>query len=157
MNSWIGLGRSDYDRYLFIWIIIIMICYECGHVINKDFAKFCDHCGSSLENKPKKASIKKEVVVKIDDEIDQATNLFLLWNASIAATFVFYIIHVVTDDYIYLFLLTLFMLIVSWMLLITKLHDLSIRHYQPSKQFMLMNFGLPIIGTFYSFIKLTQK
>jgi hypothetical protein len=134
-----------------------MICYECGHHIRRDFAKFCDHCGSSLEIKPKKASLRKEVVVKIEDEIDQATNLFLLWNASIAATFVFYIIHVVTDGYIYLFLLVLFMLIVSWMLLLTKLHDLSLRHHQATKQFMLTNFGLPIIGTFYSFIKLTQK
>jgi len=103
-----------------------MICFECGHVINKDFAKFCDHCGSSLEIKPKKASLRKEVVVRIEDEIDQTTNLFLLWNASIAATFVFYIIHAVTDGYIYLFLLVLFMLVVSWMLLLTKLHDLSL-------------------------------
>ena len=134
-----------------------MICYECGHVINKDFAKFCDHCGSSLENKPKKANTKKEVVVKIEDEIDRATNLFLLWNASIAATFVFYIIHVVTDGYIYLFLLVLFMLVLSWLLLLTKLHDLSTRQNQTTKQFMLTNVGLPLIGTFYSFIKLTQK
>ena len=134
-----------------------MICYECGHVINKDFAKFCDHCGSSLENKPKKANAKKEVAFKIEDEIDQATNLFLLWNSSIAATFVFYIIHVVTNGYIYLFLLMLFMLVISWMLLLTKLHELSIRHHQAIKQFMLTNFGMPIIGTFYSFIKLTQK
>ena len=134
-----------------------MICYECGHVINKDFAKFCDHCGSSLENKPKKTNAKKEVMVKIEDEIDQATNLFLLWNASIAATFVFYIIHIVTDGYTYLFLLVLSMLVMSWMLLLTKLHDLSIRYHQPTKQFMLTNFGAPLIGTFYSFIKLTQK
>jgi hypothetical protein len=134
-----------------------MICYECGHRIRRDFAKFCDHCGSSLEIKPKKASLRKEEVVKIEDEIDQTTNLFLLWNASIAATFVLYIIHVVTDGYIYLFLLVLFMLAVSWMLLLTKLHDLSVRHHQPIKQFILTNFGLPIIGTFYSFIKLTQK
>ena len=134
-----------------------MICYECGHLINKDFAKFCDHCGSSLEIKPKKASLKKEVVVKIEDEIDKATNLFLLWNSAIAATFVFYIIHEVTNGYIYLFLLVLFMLVVSWMLLLTKLHDLSIRQHQTSKQFMLTNFGVPILGTFYSFIKLTQK
>ena len=134
-----------------------MICYECGHLIRRDFAKFCDHCGSSLEIKSKKASSKKEVVVKIEDEIDQATNLFLLWNSAIAATFVFYIIHAVTDDYIYLFLLTLFMLVVSWMLLLTKLHDLSMRHHQPTKEFILTNFGLPLIGTFYSYIKLTQK
>jgi hypothetical protein len=134
-----------------------MICYECGHRIRRDFAKFCDHCGSSLEIKPKKASLKKEVVVKIEDEIDRTTNLFLLWNASIAATFVFYIIHVVTDGYIYLFLLVLFMLVLSWMLLLTKLHDLAIREDQTTKQFILANIGLPIVGTFYSFIKLTQK
>ncbi len=97
------------------------------------------------------------MVVKIADEIDQATNLFLLWNASIAAAFVFYIIHVVTDGYIYSFLLVLFMLVLSWMLLLTKLHDLSKRHHQPTKQFMLTNFGFPLIGTFYSYVKLTQK
>ena len=134
-----------------------MICYECGHLIKRDFAKFCDHCGSSLEIKTKKSLIKKEVVVKIEDEIDQATNLFLLWNSAIAATFVFYIIHVVTDGYIYLFLLVLFMLVVSWMLILTKLHDLSIRLHQPTSKFILTNFGIPIIGTFYSYIKLTQK
>ena len=134
-----------------------MICYECGHRIRRDFAKFCDHCGSSLEIKPKKVSLKKEVAVKIEDEIDQATNLFLLWNSAIAATFVFYIIHIVTDGYIYLFLLVLFMLVLSWMLLLTKLHDLSLRHHQSLKKFILTNFGIPIIGTFYSYIKLTQK
>jgi hypothetical protein len=134
-----------------------MICYECGHRIRRDFAKFCDHCGSSLEIKPKKAFLKKEVVVNIEDEVDRATNLFLLWNSAIAATFIFYIIHIVTDGYIYLFLLVLFMLVVSWMLLLTKLHDLSRRHHEPTKQFMLTNFGIPIIGTFYSYIKLTQK
>ena len=134
-----------------------MICYECGHRIRRDFAKFCDHCGSSLEIKPKKASLKKESVVKIEDEIDQATNFFLLWNSTIAATFVFYIIHVVTDGYIYLFLLTFFMLVVSWVLLLTKLHDLAIRQHQTTKQFILANFGVPIIGTFYSYIKLTQQ
>ena len=134
-----------------------MICYECGHEIRRDFAKFCDHCGSSLEVKPKKSSSRKEVVVKIEDEVDQATNLFLLWNSAIAATFVFYIIHAVTDGYIYLFLSVLFMLGVSWILLLTKLHDLSLRHQQPTKQFILTNFGVPILGTFYSYIKLTQK
>ena len=134
-----------------------MICYECGHRIRRDFAKFCDHCGSSLEIKPKKAYSKKEMVVKIEDEVDQATNLFLLWNSAIAATFVFYIIHAATDGYIYLFLLVLFMLVVSWMLLLTKLHDLSMRHHQPTKEFILTNFGVPILGTFYSYIKLTQK
>ena len=134
-----------------------MICYECGHRIRRDFAKFCDHCGSSLEIKPKKAFLKKEVVVNIEDEADRATNLFLLWNSAIAATFIFYIIHIVTDGYIYLFLLVLFMLVLSWMLLLTKLHDLSLRHHQPLKKFILTNFGIPIIGTFYSYIKLTQK
>ena len=134
-----------------------MICYECGHLIKRDFAKFCDHCGSSLEIKPKKASLRKEVVVRIEDEIDQTTNLFLLWNASIAATFVFYIIHVVTDGYIYLFLLVLFMLVVSWILLLTKLHDLALINHQSPGKLILTNFGLPIIGTFYSYIKLTQK
>ena len=134
-----------------------MICYECGHRIRRDFAKFCDHCGSSLEIKPKKVSLKKEAVVKIEDEIDQASNLFLLWNSAIAATFVFYIIHAVTDGYIYLFLLVLFMLVVSWMLLLIKLHDLALRHHQPTKNFILTNFSMPIIGTFYSYIKLTQK
>jgi hypothetical protein len=134
-----------------------MICYECGHKIKRDLAKYCDHCGSSLKIKPKNITIKKEVVAKIEDEIDRATNLFLLWNASIAATFVFYIIHAVTDGYIYLFLIILFMLVSSWMLLLIKLHDLSLRHRESTKQFVLTNFGIPIVGTFYSFIKLTQK
>ena len=97
------------------------------------------------------------MAVKVEDEIYQATNLFLLWNASIAATFIFYIIHVVTDGYIYLFLLVLFMLVLSWMLLLTKLHDLAIRQHQTSKKFILANFSVPLIGTFYSYIKLTQK
>ena len=134
-----------------------MICYECGHLIRRDFAKFCDHCGSSLETKPTNASPKKEIKKNINDEIDQATNLFLLWNASIAATFVFYIIHIVTDGYIYLYLLVLMMLTMSWMLLLTKLHDLALINHQSTKKFILTNFGMPIIGTFYSFIKLTQK
>jgi len=134
-----------------------MICYECGHVINKDFAKFCDHCGSSLETKPKNSSPKKEIKTNINDEIDQATNLFLLWNASIAATFVFYIVHMNTDSYMYLFLLVLMMLILAWMLLLIKLHDLSLRHKLSTLKFILTNFGAPILGTFYSFIKLTKK
>ena len=134
-----------------------MICYECGHKIKGNFARFCDHCGSSLEIKPKKISIQKEVMVKIEEEIDQATNLFLLWNLSITGSFVFYIIHAVTEGYIFLFFIVLFMLAVSWMLLLTKLHDLALRHHEPTKKFMLTNFGLPVIGTFYSFIKLTQK
>ncbi len=134
-----------------------MHCYECGHKIKRDLAKSCDHCGSSLEIKPKKAYANKEVGVKLEHEIDKATNLFLLWNSAIAATFVFYIIHVMTDGYIYLFLLVLFMLVVSWMLLLMKLHDLTLINHQSTKKFMLTNFSIPIIGTFYSFIKLTQK
>ncbi len=134
-----------------------MICYECGHHIRRDFAKFCDHCGSSLEIKLKKPSANREALVKIEDEIDQASNLFLLWNSAIAATFVFYIIHAVTEDYIYLFLLTLFMLLIPWMLLLTKLHDLALINHQSTKKLILTNFAMPIIGTFYSFIKLTQK
>lgn len=134
-----------------------MNCYECGHFIKRDLAKFCDHCGSSLEIKPKKISIKKEASIKIEDEIERATNLFILWNSTIAATFVFYIIHAVTDSYIYLFLLVFFMLVISWMLLLTKLHDLTLINHQSTKKLMLTNFGIPIIGTFYSFIKLTEK
>ncbi len=134
-----------------------MNCYECGHQIKRDLARFCDHCGSSLEIKANKTSVKKEVVVRIENEIDQAVNLFLLWNSAIAAAFIFYIIHAIRDGYLYLFLLVLFMLVVSWILLLTKLHDLALRYHQSSKQFILMNFGLPIIGTFYSFSKLTQK
>jgi hypothetical protein len=134
-----------------------MNCYECGHFIKRDLAKFCDHCGSSLEIKPKKISIKKEASIKIEEEIERATNLFILWNSTIAATFVFYIIHAVTDSYIYLFLLVLFMLVVSWMLLLTKLHDLTLIKHKSTKKLVLTNFGVPIIGTFYSYIKLTQK
>jgi hypothetical protein len=134
-----------------------MNCYECGHFIKRDLAKFCDHCGSSLEIKPKKISIKKEASIKIEDEIERATNLFLVWNTTIAATFVFYIIHAMTDGYIYLFLLVLFMLVVSWILLLTKLHDLTLINHQSTKKLMLTNFGIPIIGTYYSFKKLTEK
>jgi hypothetical protein len=134
-----------------------MNCYECGHFIKRDLAKFCDHCGSSLEIKPKKISIKKEASIKIEEEIERATNLFILWNSTIAATFVFYIIHAVTDSYIYLFLLVFFMLVISWMLLLTKLHDLTLIKHKSTKKLVLTNFGVPIIGTFYSFIKLTQK
>ena len=134
-----------------------MNCYECGHFIKRDLAKFCDHCGSSLEIKAKKISIKKEASIKIEDEIERANNLFILWNSTIAATFVFYIIHAVTDSYIYLFLLVLFMLVVSWMILLTKLHDLTLIKHKSTKKLVLTNFGVPIIGTFYSYIKLTQK
>ena len=100
---------------------------------------------------------KKEVVINIDGEIDRATNLFLLWNGNIVATFIFYIIHIVTDSYAYLFLLVLFMCLLSWMLLLIKLHDLNVRKHGSMKEFIITNFGIPILGTFYSFIKLTQK
>ena len=81
-----------------------MICYECGHRIKGDFAKFCDHCGSSLEIKSKKSSPKKEIEVSMNDEVEKATNLFLLWNFVIAACFGFYSLHVYTNDYVHLFL-----------------------------------------------------
>ena len=134
-----------------------MFCYECGHRIKGDFAKFCDHCGSSLEIKPKKSSSKKEIEVNINDEVEKATNLFLLWNFVITASFGFYILHIYTNDYVYLFLLVLMMLLLSWVLLLMKLYDLAIKKHQSRKQFILTNFGLPIIGTFYSFVKLSQK
>ena len=134
-----------------------MICYQCGHQIKREFSKFCDHCGSNLEIKPKTSFAKKEVAINIDDEMERATNLFLLWNGNIVATFIFYIIHIVTDNYAYLFLLVLFMLLLSWMLLLIKLHDLNIRKYSSVKKFILVNFGAPVFGTFYYFIKLTKK
>ena len=134
-----------------------MICYQCGNQIKREFSKFCDHCGSSLEIKPKTSFAKKEVAINMDDEMDRAINLFLLWNGNIVATFIFYIIHIVTDSYTYLFLLALFMLFLSWMLLLIKLHDLSVSKHGSKREFILINFGMPVIGTFYSFIKLTQK
>jgi len=134
-----------------------MICYECGHKIKGDFAKFCNHCGSSLEIKSKQASTKKETIIQIEEEINQAENLFLLWNISIAAMFVFYIIHAVTDSYIHLFLLVLLMMTMSWMLLLIKLHDLAILKHDSMKKFILSNFGLPLLGTFYYFLRITKK
>jgi hypothetical protein len=121
-----------------------MICYECGHRIKGDFAKFCDHCGSSLEIKSKKSSSKKEFEVSMNDEEEKAANLFLLWNFTIAASFGFYILYVYTNDYVYLFLLVFIMLLLSWLLLLLKLHDLAIKKHQSRKQFMLTNLGLPI-------------
>jgi hypothetical protein len=47
-------------------------------------------------------------------------------------------------------------LVVSWMLILTKLYDLALINHQSIKKLILTNFGLPIIGTFYSYIKLTQ-
>jgi hypothetical protein len=134
-----------------------MICYQCGNQIKREFSKFCDHCGSNLEIKPKTSFAKKEVAIKMDDEIDRATNLFLLWNGNIVATFIFYIIHIVTDSYAYLFLLVLFMCLLSWMLLLIKLHDLNIKKHGSAREFILTNFCIPIFGTFYCFLKLSQK
>ena len=134
-----------------------MICYQCGHQIKSDFARFCDHCGSNLEIKPKTSFVKKEVVINMDDEMDRATNLFLLWNGNIVATFIFYIIHIVTDSYAYLFLLVLFMCLLSWMLLLIKLYDLTLRKHGSIKKFVILNFCIPILGTFYCFLKLSQK
>ena len=134
-----------------------MICYQCGNQIKREFSKFCDHCGSNLEIKPKTSFVKKEVAINMDDEMERATNLFLLWNGNIVATFIFYIIHIVTGSYAYLFLLVLFMLVLSWILLLIKLHDLSVSKHGSLREFILMNFGVPVIGTFYSFVKLAQK
>jgi hypothetical protein len=134
-----------------------MICYQCGHQIKREFSKFCDHCGSNLETKPKTSFVKKEVAINMDDEIERATSLFVLWNSAITASFVFYIIHVVSDTYAYLFLLVLFMCLLSWMLLLIKLHELNVGKHGSTREFILMNFGMPILGTFYSFIKLTKK
>ena len=134
-----------------------MICYQCGHQIKSNFAKFCNHCGSNLEIKPNTSFVKKEVAINIDDEMDRATNLFLLWNGNIVTTFIFYIIHVVTDNYAFLFLLVLFMLLLSWLLLLIKLHDLNVRKHGSVKDFILTNFFVPILGTFYYFLKLTKN
>jgi hypothetical protein len=134
-----------------------MICYQCGNQIKREFSKFCDHCGSNLETKPKTSFAKKEVVINIDGDMERATNLFLLWNGNIVATFIFYIIHIVTDSYAYLFLLVLFMCLLSWMLLLIKLHDLNVSKHGSRGEFIVTNFGIPILGTFYSFIKLTKN
>jgi hypothetical protein len=134
-----------------------MICYQCGHQIKREFAKFCNHCSSNLETKPKTSFAKKEVAISMDDEIERATNLFLLWNGNIVATFIFYIIHIATDRYAYLFLLVLFMLLLSWMLLLIKLHDLNVRKHGSMREFILTNFFVPILGTFYYFLKLIKK
>jgi len=134
-----------------------MICYQCGNQIKREFSKFCDHCGSNLETKPQTSFAKKEVAISMDDEIERATNLFLLWNGNMVATFIFYIIHIVTDSYAYLFLLVLFMLLLSWMLLLIKLHDLNVRKHGSMREFILTNFFVPILGTFYYFLKLIKK
>ena len=63
-----------------------MICYECGHRIKGDFAKFCDHCGSSLEIKSKKQALRdvtnlvSEAEI-IGDTVDEVTTeLKAIWN-----------------------------------------------------------------------------
>ena len=137
-----------------------MICYECGHRITRDLANFCDHCGYDLNEKLKPKSLNQsspKKTINLDDEIDRVTNLFLLWNFNIAASFIFYIIHMKTDDYGYLFLIILFMLILSWMLLLTKLHDLAILKHDSMKKFILANFGFPLLGTFYYFLRVLKK
>ena len=134
-----------------------MFCYQCGNQIKREFSKFCDHCGSNLEIKPKTFFVKKEVAINMEDEMGRATDLFILWNFNIAASLIFYIFYTKTDDYSYLFMFTIFMLILSWMLLLIKLHDLSILKRSSSKNFMIANFGIPIFGTFYYFLKINQE
>ena len=137
-----------------------MICYECGHRIKRNFANFCDHCGSDLNEKVKPRALNQsptKETINLNDEIDRVTNLFLLWNFNIAASFIFYIIHMKTDDYGYLFFIILFMLILSWMLLLMKLHDIALLKQDSMKKFILANFGVPIIGTFYYFLKINHK
>jgi uncharacterized membrane protein YvbJ len=123
-----------------------MICYECGHRIKRNFANFCDHCGSDLNEKVKPRALNQKPTketINFNDEIDRVTNLFLLWNFNIAASFIFYII--------------LFMLILSWMLLLMKLHDIALIKQDSMKKFILANFGVPIVGTFYYFLKIHHK
>ncbi len=137
-----------------------MICYQCGHRIKRDFANFCDHCGSDLNEKARPKTLNQRSVketINLNDEMDRVTNLFLLWNFNIAASFIFYIIHLKTDDYGYLFLIILSMLILSWMLLLIKLHDVAILKHDSMKKFILSNFGVPLLGTFYYFLRMMRK
>ena len=137
-----------------------MICYQCGHRIKRDLANFCDHCGSDLNEKFKSKALNQSPpkdAINLNDEIDRVTNLFLLWNFNIAASFIFYIIHMKTDDYGYLFLIILFMLILSWMLLLIKLHDVAILKNDSMKKFIVANFGIPLLGTFYYFLRMIKK
>ncbi len=137
-----------------------MICYQCGHRIKRDFANFCDHCGSDLNEKTGPKTLNQTSVketINLNDEMDRVTNLFLLWNFNIAASFIFYIIHLKTDDYGYLFLIILSMLILSWMLLLIKLHDVAILKHDSMKKFILSNFGVPLLGTFYYFLRMMRK
>ncbi len=137
-----------------------MICYQCGHRIKRDFANFCDHCGSDLNEKARPKTLNQRSVketINLNDEMDRVTNLFLLWNFNIAASIIFYIIHMKTDDYGYLFLIILFMLILSWMLLLIKLHDVALLKNDSMKKFILSNFGVPLLGTFYYFLRMMKK
>ena len=137
-----------------------MICYQCGHRIKRDFANFCDHCGSDLNEKFKSNDLNQappKEAINLNDEMDRVTNLFLLWNFNIAASIIFYIIHMKTDDYGYLFLIILFMLILSWMLLLIKLHDVALLKNDSMKKFILSNFGVPLLGTFYYFLRMMKK
>ena len=134
-----------------------MICYECGHQVKRGFARFCDHCGSSLEIRTKPTPTKKDIEVSIDEEIDRATNLFILWNAVIVTSLISYIADLLTGHYFYLFLFTLFMFALSWMLLLIKLYDLTIRKHRSIKDFLILNFCIPILGTFYCFLKVIKK
>ena len=137
-----------------------MICYQCGHQIKRDFANFCDHGGSDLNEKARPKNLNQTSVretINLNDEMDRVTNLFLLWNFNIAASFIFYIIHLKTDDYGYLFLIILSMLILSWMLLLIKLHDVAILKHDSMKKFILSNFGVPLLGTFYYFLRMMRK
>jgi len=137
-----------------------MICYQCGHRIKRDLANFCDHCGSDLNEKVKTKALNQlrpKESINLKDEIDRVTNLFLLWNFNIAASFIFYIIHMKTDNYGYLFVIILFMLILSWMLLLIKLHDIALLKRDSMKKFVVANFGLPLLGTFYYFLRMMKK
>ena len=137
-----------------------MICYQCGHRIKRDLANFCDHCGSDLNEKFKSKALNQSPpkdAINLNDEMDRVTNLFLLWNFNIAALFIFYIIHMKTDDYGYLFLIILFMLILSWMLLLIKLHDVATIKNDSMKMFIVANFGMPLLGTFYYFLRIMKK
>ena len=137
-----------------------MICYQCGHRIKRDLANFCDHCGSDLNEKFKSKALNQSPpkdAINLNDEMDRVTNLFLLWNFNIAALFIFYIIHMKTDDYGYLFLIILFMLILSWMLLLIKLHDVALLKHDSMKKFIVANFGVPLLGTFYYFLRMMKK
>ncbi len=137
-----------------------MICYECGYKIKRDFANFCDQCGADLNemNKPKvKNQDTQKNIICLDLEMERVTDLFLLWNFNIVASFIFYIIHLKTDHFGFLVLIILFILILSWILLLMKLREIAVLRHDSMKKLMLINFGLPFLGTFYYYLKMTQK